>query len=82
MLPDREFTYQQAQARLTGSELEDFFQLGDRLWQAKLIPGSILNNKTIREAGFGQKWGVAIAAIQNGNDEYNLPYPDLETFTK
>ena len=78
LLPDRESTYQQAQARLTGSELEDFFQLGDRLWQAQLIPGSILDHKTIREAGFGQKWGVAIAAIQNGNDEYNLPYPDLK----
>ena len=78
LLPDRESTYQQAQARLTGSELEDFFQLGDRLWQAQLIPGSILDHKTIREAGFGQKWGVAIAAIQNGNDEYQLPYPDLK----
>ncbi len=78
LLPDRESSYQQAQARLTGSELEDFFQLGDRLWQAQLIPGSILDHKTIREAGFGQKWGVAIAAIQNGNDEYNLPYPDLK----
>ncbi len=78
LLPDREFTYQQAQARLTGSELEDFFQLGDRLWQAQLIPGSILDHKTIREAGFGKKWGVAIAAIQNGNDEYQLPYPDLK----
>ena len=78
LLPDRESTYQQAQARLTGSELEDFFQLGDRLWQAQLIPGSILDHKTIREAGFGKKWGVAIAAIQNGNDEYQLPYPDLK----
>ena len=78
LLPDRESTYQQAQARLTGNELEDFFQLGDRLWQAQLIPGSILDHKTIREAGFGKKWGVAIAAIQNGNDEYHLPYPDLK----
>jgi di/tricarboxylate transporter len=77
LLPDRESTFQQAQARLTGSELEDFFQLGDRLWQAQLIPGSLLDHKTIREAGFGQKWGVAIAAIQNGNAEFNLPYPDL-----
>jgi di/tricarboxylate transporter len=77
LLPDRESTFQQAQARLTGSELEDFFQLGDRLWLAQLIPGSLLDHKTIREAGFGQKWGVAIAAIQNENAEYNLPYPDL-----
>jgi di/tricarboxylate transporter len=77
LLPDRESTYQQAQARLTGSELEDFYQLGDRLWQAQLIPGSLFDHKTIQEAGFGQKWGVAIAAIQNGNDEFNLPYPDL-----
>ena len=76
-LPDRESTLQQAQARLTGSELEDFYQLGDRLWEAHIDPKSPLVGKTIREVGFGQKWGVAVAAIQNGNNEVNLPYPGL-----
>ncbi len=77
LLPDRESSYQQNQARLTGSELEDFYQLGDRLWEARLMPGSPLEHRSIREIGFGEKWGVAVAAIKSGENIYNLPYPDL-----
>ncbi len=77
LLPGRELTYQQSQARLTGSELEDFYQLGDRLWEARLMPGSPLEHRSIREIGFGEKWGVAVAAIKSGENVYNLPYPDL-----
>jgi di/tricarboxylate transporter len=76
LLPDRDSSQEQAQARLTGSELEDFYQLGDRLWEAHIQKTSPIMNKTIRETGIGQKWGVAIAAIRNQNGEFDLPYPD------
>jgi len=40
LLPDHEPTAEQALARLTGSELEDLYQLGERLWEAHVAPES------------------------------------------
>jgi di/tricarboxylate transporter len=76
LLPDRETSYSQAQAILTGSELEDFYQLGDRLWEAKVRKNSPIIGRTIRESEIGKKWGVAIAAIESGAENFDLPYPD------
>lgn len=76
LLPDRESSLEQNQARLTGSQLEDFYSLGDRLWEANILPNSPLKNQTIRDSRIGMMWGVAVAAIQNGRGEYTLPYPD------
>lgn len=76
ILPDRESSQEQNQARLTGSQLEDFYSLGDRLWEARILPHSSLNNISIRDSRIGLMWGVAVAAIHNGKGEYSLPYPD------
>ncbi len=76
LLPDRESSHEQLQARLTGSELEDFYQLGDRLWEGHICKDSPIIQKSIRETGIGKQWGVAIAAIRNEKSEFDLPYPD------
>ena len=76
LLPERESSNEQSQARLTGSELEDFYQLGDRLWKAHIQRNSPISQKSIRETGIGKQWGVAIAAVQKENGEYDLPYPE------
>lgn len=76
ILPDRESTREQNQVSITGSQLEDYFQIGDRLWQGKIYPDSSLAGKTIREAGFGEKWGISIAAIKPKWGEYLIPYPE------
>ena len=82
LLPERESSNDQAQARLTGSELEDFYQLGDRLWEARIQVNSPLNKLSIRDSGIGKQWGVAIAAIQKERAEMELPYPDMQLSTR
>jgi di/tricarboxylate transporter len=76
LLPARESSLAQSQALLTGSELEDFYQLGDRLWEAQLKRTSPMIGQTIRNSEIGRKWGVAVAAIERRPDEFELPYPD------
>jgi di/tricarboxylate transporter len=80
-LPDREASHLQAQALLTGSELEDFYQLGDRLWEATVRKNSPTIGRTVRESEIGKKWGVAIAAIESGVENFELPYPDTTITT-
>ena len=67
LLPDREPSISLAQMRPTGSELEDIYQLGDRLWQARVLFGSPLVGKNLVEAAFGERLGVALVAIRRGH---------------
>jgi di/tricarboxylate transporter len=76
LLPDRAPLAEQRIARLTGNELEDIYQLGERLWEARLLPGSPLCNVALRQTDFGEKWGVSVAALRRKKDPYTLP--DLE----
>ena len=76
LLPDHEPTAEQALARLTGSELEDLYQLGERLWEAHVAPESPLVGKTLIQAAIGSNWGVTVAAIRREKEEIALPSPD------
>jgi di/tricarboxylate transporter len=73
LLPDREPLDEQSLARLTGSDLEDFYQIGERLWEARVPTSSPLVNKTLADTGFGAKWGISIAAIRHEGEDYLLP---------
>lgn len=75
LLPDRDPSAEQALTRLTGSQLEDFYELGERLWEAQVRKDSGFANRSITECGFGNKWGVVIAAIRHHSEEFNLPLP-------
>lgn len=76
LLPDRDPYQENLLARHTGTELEELYHIGERLWIARLMAGSPLIGKTILKAGIGQKYGVTIAAIKNSLDEFLLPDPD------
>jgi di/tricarboxylate transporter len=75
LLPDREPSSGKDLAYLTGSELEDIYQLGERLWEARLNPGSPAVGHTLSDSGIGQKWGVTIAAIRRDKEDFFLPQP-------
>ncbi len=75
LLPDHKPTLEQAQAQLTGKELEDFFQIGNRLWEGIVQNNSPYAFHSIRESQISKKWGVTIAAIRHG-DDFLLPIPD------
>ena len=76
LLPDREPSAEQAFTRLTGSQMEDYFELGERLWEAQVRKDSGFANRSITECGFGNKWGVVVAAIRHHqSEEFSLPFP-------
>lgn len=75
LLPDRHPTEEQGYARLTGSELEEFFALSERLWEARVLPSAVLVGKTLAQSGIGQQWGVTVAAIYRVHEDILLPQP-------
>ena len=46
LLPDRKPTEEQGFARMTGSELEEFFSLAERLWEGRGLPSAHLLGQT------------------------------------
>jgi len=73
LLPERQPTEEQGFARLTGSELEEFFALAERLWEARVLPSASLAGKTLAQSGIGRQWGVTVAAIYRNHDDILLP---------
>jgi di/tricarboxylate transporter len=81
LLPDREPAADQAKGRLTGGKLETFYQIGERLWEARVLDGSPLARQLLAECGIGGQFGVAVAAIRRdaasplvpANDQLILP---------
>ena len=63
LLPEREPSISFAQMRPTGSELEDAYQVGERLWQARIRDDSPLAGKTLVQAALGERLGVAAVAV-------------------
>ena len=76
LLPNRTPKPEQMMARHTGGELEEAYQLDERLWEAQVQPGSPLIGKTLAQTGIGQKLGLAIAAIWHGRQAIFAPAPD------
>lgn len=76
LLPDREPSSDKILTNLTGSELEDIYQLGERLWEARPIPGSPVIGSTLAGAGIGEKWGVTTAAVRRVKEDFILPQPN------
>jgi di/tricarboxylate transporter len=76
LLPDRPPAAEQMMTRLTGSELEDLYQVGERLWEARVLPGSEINGATLAQAGIGNKLGIEVAAIWHGRQAIFPPTPE------
>ncbi|HPH95594.1 MAG TPA: SLC13 family permease [Anaerolineaceae bacterium] len=75
LLPNHEPSEEQALARLTGSELEDLYQISERLWETVIPENCCLTGQTLRDTNIGRNWGVAVAAIQRGRTEIIMPAP-------
>lgn len=66
-LPDREPAPEQMMARLTGSDLEDRYQLGERLWEVRVPPGSPLAGGPLSESGIGARFGLTVAGVRRSD---------------
>ncbi|MEM5774492.1 MAG: SLC13 family permease, partial [Anaerolineaceae bacterium] len=73
LLPDREPATDPALRRLTTTELEDFYQIHERLWEARILPNSPVEGKTMEEIGFGMHWGITIASLRKHRENIDLP---------
>ncbi len=75
LLPDREPAAGQGVTRRTGSELEELYQIGERLWRAQLKPESPAAGKPLAEMAIGKTLGITIAAVENKPDVLDIPTP-------
>lgn len=73
-LPDREPGVLWEEPRVTGHEMEDFFQLSERFWEGKVCDGSPLIGRTLAESGLGERYGLTVAGILRRNQGI-LPPP-------
>jgi di/tricarboxylate transporter len=76
LLPDREPSAEQIMTRLTGSELEEIYRIGERLWEAKVLPESSLAGKTLAQSQIGTRLGVEVAAIWRSRTAIITPMAD------
>jgi di/tricarboxylate transporter len=75
LLPEHPRSREQEMTRLTGSELEDVYEISDRLWEARIRYGSHLIGKTLAQAGIGNRLGVEVAAIWHERQAIFSPQP-------
>jgi di/tricarboxylate transporter len=75
LLPDRVPASEQLITRPSGAELEDLYQLHERLWEARVQPGSPLVGKTLAQSGIGERLGLAVAAIWHADHAVFSPPP-------
>lgn len=75
LLPDREASAEQSVIRRTGSDLEDAYQLGERLWEIRVPAQSSLVEKTLAQTDIGGRLGLSVAAIWHGRQAIFAPSP-------
>lgn len=75
-LPDHPPAAEQMMTRLTGSELEDFYQLGRYLFEICVQPSSPLVGKTLAQTGIGHHLGITVAVIWHGKQAFFSPSPE------
>ncbi len=76
LLPNREPSIKRSPFHWTTGELESLYQIGERLWEARVSDQSPLIRKSLKDSGIGEKYGVVVAAIRR--DFRSLLLPDLD----
>ncbi len=63
LLPAREPGPEQSLARRASAELEEFYAIGERLWEGRILPASPLAGQTLKSSRIGELLGLAVVAI-------------------
>ena len=77
VLPDRVPPAEQMLTRPTGSQLEDRYELGERLWEVRVPASSTLGWKSLAQAELGQKFGITVAAVLHDQQTFFSPSPEM-----
>lgn len=75
-LPEREPAPEQMMARLTGSDLEDLYHLGERLWEVRVPSDSPFANKPLSESEIGRQYGLTVAGVRQKDQAIFALPPD------
>ncbi len=76
LLPNRAPHPGQMVARRTGSDLEEAYQLDERLWEVRVPAASPIVGRTITQTRIGDRLGLTIAAIWRGQQALFAPRAD------
>jgi len=76
LLPDRAPSNAHMITRLTGSELEDIYELGQRLWEAQVQAGSGLSGRSLADMDLGRTLGITVAAVLRSGSSIFSPDPE------
>lgn len=76
LLPERLPPPELMMARYTASDLEDYYQLGERLWEAVVLPDSPMAHKSLAESRIGEQLGLVVAGVWHGRQAVFSPLPE------
>ena len=54
-------------------DLHDTYQLADRMWQLRVLPGSRLANRTVQNSAINAELGLTVAAVWRGSETITIP---------
>ena len=78
LLPARKQKTRRHKKKLTGSQLEELYDLHEHTWKVTIEKKSALCGRALREIGLGENYGLVLAAIRDGKRSLLLPDPGLE----
>ena len=73
LVPSRRPAPEQMLARRASDELEGLYEVGERLWEARVRESSALVGCTLQSASLGEKLGIAIVAMRRGYQGFFVP---------
>lgn len=63
-------------ASLLEEDLAEIYRLDERLFRARIPPGSYLDHRTLAESTFRERYNVSVLAIERGGRKQLAPPPD------
>lgn len=76
LLPNRQPGPEQILARRSSAELENFYALGERLWEGRVTPKSPLSGQSLQHSRIGELLGIVVVAIWRKQQAIFTPAAD------
>ena len=77
LLPDRNPPSDVLFARPTGSELEDYYHLEERMWEVRILPKSPFVGQSLAVTGIGAELGITVMAVWRASQAIFAPGPQF-----
>ncbi|HLU11509.1 MAG TPA: SLC13 family permease [Oceanobacillus sp.] len=75
LLPKRDSVGQNVSPRSLSRTLTKTYQLEERMWEVKVLPGSRLVDVPLSQSGIGETLGLTVLAIWRGREAILIPEP-------